>query len=274
MINRVEEYLSGQRSVHEIATANGIGENTLRYWIKKYEEQGAVAFGEKTGNAKYSKEFKIQCVEAVIRGEGSVDDIVAKYNMSDSRVLRDWIKKYNANPENNQRCHDIDNKKSHSDIYRCHKHGAQKESHSQHDRILKHGRRGIVKMSEERKDPHKDNNPGSSCDHKECRQDGPEGRGFVQAEQYKTVKRKKPSQNRHNHADACPLPKVFLKGMKKGAGDITFFVQGHLLAAVEQSCGSRSYGKNRDTADEPQEIQPDAVDNLGDKLKNRAFRIK
>ena len=99
MIDRVEEYLSGQRSVHEIATGNGIGENTLRYWIKKYEGQGVVAFAEKIGNAKYSKEFKIQCVEAVIRGEGSVDDIVAKYNISDRHLLRDWIKRYNANME-------------------------------------------------------------------------------------------------------------------------------------------------------------------------------
>ena len=99
MIDRVEEYLSGQRSVHEIATGNGIGENTLRYWIKKYEEQGAVAFAKKIGNAKYSKEFKIQCVEAVIRGEGSIDDIVAKHKISDRRLLWSWIKKYNANME-------------------------------------------------------------------------------------------------------------------------------------------------------------------------------
>ena len=35
----------------------------------------------------------------VLRGDGVVDDIVAKYNISDSRVLRDWIKRYNANME-------------------------------------------------------------------------------------------------------------------------------------------------------------------------------
>lgn len=39
------------------------------------------------------------CVEAVLKGEGSVDDIVAKYNISDRKVLRDWIMKYNANME-------------------------------------------------------------------------------------------------------------------------------------------------------------------------------
>ena len=40
MIDRVEEYLSGQRSVHEIATGNGIGKNTLRYWIKNMKNKG------------------------------------------------------------------------------------------------------------------------------------------------------------------------------------------------------------------------------------------
>lgn len=39
------------------------------------------------------------CVEAVLKGEGSVDDIVAKYNISDRCVLRSWIMKYNANME-------------------------------------------------------------------------------------------------------------------------------------------------------------------------------
>ena len=39
------------------------------------------------------------CVEAVLKGEGSVDDIVVKYNISTRSVLRSWIMKYNANME-------------------------------------------------------------------------------------------------------------------------------------------------------------------------------
>lgn len=39
------------------------------------------------------------CVEAVLSGEGSVDDIAAKYNISSTRVLRQWITSYNANRE-------------------------------------------------------------------------------------------------------------------------------------------------------------------------------
>lgn len=32
-------------------------------------------------NRTYSKEFKIKCVEAVMNGEGSVDDIIARYGI-------------------------------------------------------------------------------------------------------------------------------------------------------------------------------------------------
>ena len=39
------------------------------------------------------------CVEAVLSGKSSVNDIVAKYNISSEYVLRNWIKLYNTNKE-------------------------------------------------------------------------------------------------------------------------------------------------------------------------------
>ena len=98
-VARVREYLSGQGSVKAIAAANGIHPSTLKVWVAKYREQGEEAFAEQPGNKHYSKEFKTMCVEAVLRGEGSVTDIVAKYNISSTSVLRAWIKRYNANME-------------------------------------------------------------------------------------------------------------------------------------------------------------------------------
>ena len=99
MIARIEEYLSGQASYESIARAYGIDERTLRRWVKKYRIHGTTAFVIRSENAHYSKEFKLQCVEAVIRGEGNVEDIVARNNISSSSVLRSWIKLYNANVE-------------------------------------------------------------------------------------------------------------------------------------------------------------------------------
>ena len=77
MLARVQEYLAGKGSYKSIASANGVGQMTLFAWVRKYQEQGEGAFYEATGNKHYSKEFKIKCVEAVLSGEGSVDDIFA-----------------------------------------------------------------------------------------------------------------------------------------------------------------------------------------------------
>ena len=49
---------------------------------------------KRAANASYSKEFKVSCVLTALRGEGSVDDIVVKYNISSHSVLRHWIKQY------------------------------------------------------------------------------------------------------------------------------------------------------------------------------------
>lgn len=98
-ITIVKKYLSGEGSYERIANAHGIGRRTLREWVHRYKEQGSAGFYRTVGNAHYSKEFKIMCVEAVLKGEGSVDDIVAKYNISARSVLNRWISLYNANME-------------------------------------------------------------------------------------------------------------------------------------------------------------------------------
>ena len=92
-------YLSGEGSYRELSNAYGIGFATLRAWVALYREQNETGFYQGIGNKHYSKEFKRMCVEAVLRGDGSVDTIVAKYNISDHRVLRSWIQRYNANKE-------------------------------------------------------------------------------------------------------------------------------------------------------------------------------
>lgn len=99
MLARVKEYLDGKGSYESIASANGIGKRTLQGWVYKYSEQGEAPFYKSAGNTHYTKEFKTQCVEAVLSGAGSVDDIVAKCNISDRMVLRRWILRYNANKE-------------------------------------------------------------------------------------------------------------------------------------------------------------------------------
>lgn len=99
MLARVREYLNGEGSFRSISKAYGIGHETLRRWIFAYKAQGEVAFLQTAGNKNYSKEFKIKCIELVLRGELSILDCVATYGISGDSVLRQWISEYNANRE-------------------------------------------------------------------------------------------------------------------------------------------------------------------------------
>lgn len=99
MLARIQEYLDGKGSFGSISHLYGINETTLRRWICKYKEQGISAFLIKRENSHYSSDFKLKCVEAVLTGKGTVDEITAKYNISNHSVLRGWIKRYNANME-------------------------------------------------------------------------------------------------------------------------------------------------------------------------------
>ena len=51
------------------------------------------------GNFSYSSDFKKMCVEAVLSGQESVDEVVARYNIASREVLRSWIMRYNVNRE-------------------------------------------------------------------------------------------------------------------------------------------------------------------------------
>ena len=95
----VNQYLSGEGSYQTLSKAHGVSDTTLKSWVRRYQEHGENAFVKRCGNNSYGAAFKEMCVQAVISGEGSFNDIVAKYNISSRSVLRRWIMKYNANIE-------------------------------------------------------------------------------------------------------------------------------------------------------------------------------
>lgn len=92
-----QEYLDGFSSSIELATKYNVSDYTIRRWAQRYKENGLLAFLRENGNTKYTADFKLSCVELYYKGKMSIDDIVAKYNISSSSVLLKWIMCYNAN---------------------------------------------------------------------------------------------------------------------------------------------------------------------------------
>ena len=86
-----QEYLNGNCSRKDLSKKYNIPESTIRDWINVYKTHGINAFINTNGNKQYTKDFKIQCVEAVLKGESSVLDVVSQYQISSSHMLREWI---------------------------------------------------------------------------------------------------------------------------------------------------------------------------------------
>lgn len=97
--NIIESYKSGTISFRDLNDLFGMNPNTIYMWMKKYDLHGINAFIKVEGNSKYTKEFKVKCVEEYLSGKGSIRDICAKFNISSASVLEKWIKCYNANRE-------------------------------------------------------------------------------------------------------------------------------------------------------------------------------
>jgi len=98
-IKVVKEYEAGKGTIRSLAAEYGMSRTSVEDWIRKYYEQGEVGLMMRRRNSAYSSAFKVKCVQAVLRGEGSVNDIVARYNISSRGVLLCWIQRYNANKE-------------------------------------------------------------------------------------------------------------------------------------------------------------------------------
>ena len=94
-----QEYIDRVGLYEFLANKYKIGTTTLRRWVSKYKIYGILAIENRFGNKTYPSESKRICVEAVLSGEESVNEITVKYNISSDYVLRLWISRYNANIE-------------------------------------------------------------------------------------------------------------------------------------------------------------------------------
>lgn len=94
-VNVCEQYLNGKKSVRELSVEFGIHESSIKFWIRKYQTSGSFLLNSKTYNAKYTKEFKQEVVEAYLAGEGSIRDVAVKYGIPSDATVRKWIIKYN-----------------------------------------------------------------------------------------------------------------------------------------------------------------------------------
>lgn len=95
----VQECLSHKQSIGQLSKKYQIAKSTIKDWIRKYESQGIEGLQESRTWKRYSQELKEEAVQDYLAGGSSLQDICRKYNISDTHVLRDWIKRYTSGKE-------------------------------------------------------------------------------------------------------------------------------------------------------------------------------
>lgn len=95
-LRAVEDYLSGKRGTSQICFELQIHRRSFFDWIRKYQLQGEQGLQPLCNNKFYSEALKLQAIKDYIEGQGSLDQICNKFNISGHPVLLKWIKKYNG----------------------------------------------------------------------------------------------------------------------------------------------------------------------------------
>lgn len=109
-IKSVEMYLNGEKGPMAICEMIGVGKTSFYEWIHKYEKYGAEGLKASSKNTFYSNEIKMLAINDYMSGNGSLDDIALKYNISSRRSLQNWIMKYNNNHNINRSHNRIEGK--------------------------------------------------------------------------------------------------------------------------------------------------------------------
>ena len=97
-IEACEKYINGYGSICSISNELGITYESFRRWLLKYRNNGKYCFEELNINNSYPSEFKIKVIKEYLDGKGTLADIAARNNITDSMVIR-WLNKYNNGEE-------------------------------------------------------------------------------------------------------------------------------------------------------------------------------
>lgn len=95
----VEQYLDGEISQKGSAKACGVNKRSVKDWIRIYETEGPEGLLTPKTNKRYSKDLKLQAVQAYLSGEGSLNEICARFGSRQHVQRMSWIKVYNEGKE-------------------------------------------------------------------------------------------------------------------------------------------------------------------------------
>lgn len=95
----VEDYLAGKIGLRSTCRTMGIGQSTLKLWIRLYETRGVDGLTPSAKERKYSAELKETVVKEYIAGGISLEGLCRKYDITHSQIVRKWLNREKSHRE-------------------------------------------------------------------------------------------------------------------------------------------------------------------------------
>ena len=92
-------YEKGEFSLNEISSKYHVNWSSIKDWKRKFEQYGIQGLEKSEGWKGYSKDLKLMAIKDHLSGNYSLREVVQKYDISSTSVLRKWIKHYNGHKE-------------------------------------------------------------------------------------------------------------------------------------------------------------------------------
>lgn len=98
-LSALQTWLEGKHTLRETAKLFRVGTTSLKIWKYRWERYGIDGLERVTTFKKYTKEEKLTMVYEVLGGKASINEVVRKYELSSTAVLRRWIQRYTCHRE-------------------------------------------------------------------------------------------------------------------------------------------------------------------------------
>ena len=95
-IQAVKLIVSGEERLSKVSNELNISRKTLETWVYKYKAKGIDGLKESRTHKKYPEKLKLQAIKEYQSGKYSLLESCRKYEISDTTVLRGWIKRYTS----------------------------------------------------------------------------------------------------------------------------------------------------------------------------------
>lgn len=89
----------GNHSIQEIRKIYGVSKQSILHWQVKYETEGIEGLQDSKRWRRYPKELKLAAVQDYLDYGLSLREVLGKYQIRSSSVLKKWVQKYTSHRE-------------------------------------------------------------------------------------------------------------------------------------------------------------------------------